>query len=143
MAGTLIASGVCHSSRVNSVKWSPDEKQLVSVGDDCSICVWSECPPHLFGMLRAPRSCYSSRCRLPACLLALQTSSALNNDGSGFDGSVGAPTVGQRLVSSTDSHVMALKRTVGSCLTTVETYRRCIQLISFVITMGPPHQLQT
>lgn len=45
VAGTLIASGVCHSSRVNSVKWSPDEKQLVSVGDDCSICVWSASEP--------------------------------------------------------------------------------------------------
>jgi len=40
-AGTLIASGVCHSSRVNDVQWSPDEKQVVSVGDDCSICVWN------------------------------------------------------------------------------------------------------
>ena len=40
-AGTLIASGVCHSSRVNNVRWSPDEKQLVSVGEDCSVCVWN------------------------------------------------------------------------------------------------------
>jgi len=39
-AGTLIASGVCHSSSVSAVQWSPDEKQVVSVGRDCSICVW-------------------------------------------------------------------------------------------------------
>ena len=31
-AGTLIASGVCHSSSVSAVQWSPDEKQVVSVG---------------------------------------------------------------------------------------------------------------
>ena len=40
-APKLIATGVCHTSAVNKVQWSPDEKQLVSVGEDCSICVWN------------------------------------------------------------------------------------------------------
>ena len=31
-AGTLIASGVCHSTKINCVRWSPDEKQVISVG---------------------------------------------------------------------------------------------------------------
>jgi WD40 repeat protein len=29
----IISVGVCHSSKVNCVKWSPDEKQLISVGE--------------------------------------------------------------------------------------------------------------
>jgi WD40 repeat protein len=30
-----------HSSAIQSVAWSPDQKQLVSVGKDCCICVWN------------------------------------------------------------------------------------------------------
>eukprot|EP01052_Picozoa_sp_SAG31_P007095 SAG31_NODE_334_length_17513_cov_10.799989_3_plen_641_part_00 len=40
-AGTLIASGVCHSAPILAVKWSPDEKQVISTGEDCCICVWN------------------------------------------------------------------------------------------------------
>ena len=40
-AGTLIASGVCHSAPINAVRWSPDEKQIISVGRDSCICVWN------------------------------------------------------------------------------------------------------
>eukprot|EP00164_Ancoracysta_twista_P004891 GFYU01006652.1.p1 GENE.GFYU01006652.1~~GFYU01006652.1.p1 ORF type:complete len:670 (-),score=143.64 GFYU01006652.1:102-1976(-) len=37
----LIAVGVAHSNHVCDVKWSPDEKQIVSVGLDASVCVWN------------------------------------------------------------------------------------------------------
>ena len=37
----LLAVGLGHSGAVRRVDWSPDEKQLVSVGDDCCICVWN------------------------------------------------------------------------------------------------------
>jgi len=30
-----------HSAAVLGVKWSPDEKQFISVSADCSICVWN------------------------------------------------------------------------------------------------------
>lgn len=30
-----------HSGAIESVAWSPDQKQLVSVGKDCCICVWN------------------------------------------------------------------------------------------------------
>ena len=38
---SLIAVGIGHSSNVRSLEWSPDERQLVSVGNDCCICVWN------------------------------------------------------------------------------------------------------
>ena len=37
----LIASAYGHSSHPNCVVWSPDEKQLVTVGNDKCICVWN------------------------------------------------------------------------------------------------------
>jgi len=37
----LLAATLGHSARVHSLRWSPDEKQLVSVGADCCICVWN------------------------------------------------------------------------------------------------------
>lgn len=37
----LIAQGQGHSDAVQELKWSPDEKQLISVGDDTCICVWN------------------------------------------------------------------------------------------------------
>lgn len=30
-----------HSAGVNKLKWSPDEKQIVSVSLDGSICIWN------------------------------------------------------------------------------------------------------
>ncbi|KAJ1446243.1 WD40-repeat-containing domain protein [Pelagophyceae sp. CCMP2097] len=36
-----IAEGWAHSDVARAAKWSPDEKQLVSVGDDHCICVWN------------------------------------------------------------------------------------------------------
>ena len=37
----LISQGAVHSSRVNRLKWSPDQKQIVTVSDDCSIALWN------------------------------------------------------------------------------------------------------
>ena len=37
----VVAIGVGHSKGVVSVQWTPDEKQLVSAGEDASICVWN------------------------------------------------------------------------------------------------------
>ena len=37
----LIAIGDGHFTRVVDVSWAPDEKQLVSVADNCSMCVWN------------------------------------------------------------------------------------------------------
>ena len=80
VAGTLIASGVCHSSRVNSVKWSPDEKQLVSAGDDCSICVWStSLIPTCASAPLSPFVCCSCcivlhNCCIGTCVLAVDMS---------------------------------------------------------------------
>jgi len=30
-----------HSGAVVSLDWTPDGKQIVSVGDDCSVAVWN------------------------------------------------------------------------------------------------------
>jgi len=30
-----------HSTGINQLNWSPDDKQLVSVGSDNSICIWN------------------------------------------------------------------------------------------------------
>lgn len=32
---------VGHSAAVNKLKWSPDEKQIVSVSEDASLCIWN------------------------------------------------------------------------------------------------------
>ena len=37
----LIAIGDGHFTRVVDVSWAPDEKQIVSVADNCSMCVWN------------------------------------------------------------------------------------------------------
>lgn len=37
----LLASARGHSQTVNAIAWSPDERQLVSVGADSCICVWN------------------------------------------------------------------------------------------------------
>ena len=38
---SLVAVGIGHSSNVTCIVWSPDERQCVSVGDDCCVCVWN------------------------------------------------------------------------------------------------------
>jgi len=38
---SLIAVGIGHSNNVRSLQWSPDERQIVSVGTDSCICVWN------------------------------------------------------------------------------------------------------
>ncbi|RLN98079.1 hypothetical protein BBJ28_00011626 [Nothophytophthora sp. Chile5] len=40
-SSTLLATGRGHSQTVNALTWSPDERQLVSVGCDSCICVWN------------------------------------------------------------------------------------------------------
>eukprot|EP00744_Colponema_vietnamica_P009814 GILI01013927.1.p1 GENE.GILI01013927.1~~GILI01013927.1.p1 ORF type:complete len:623 (+),score=120.64 GILI01013927.1:91-1959(+) len=39
--GAVSAIGVGHSAAIRRLEWSPDEKQLVSVGSDCCVCVWN------------------------------------------------------------------------------------------------------
>jgi WD40 repeat protein len=36
----LIAIGDGHFTRVVDLSWAPDERQLISVADNCSMCVW-------------------------------------------------------------------------------------------------------
>jgi WD40 repeat protein len=36
-----LAKGLGHSGPVLKLKWSPDEKQIISVSNDSSICVWN------------------------------------------------------------------------------------------------------
>lgn len=38
---SLVACCLGHSDAVNDLQWSPDEKQIISVGDDACICVWT------------------------------------------------------------------------------------------------------
>lgn len=38
---SLVSQGAVHSSKVNRLRWSPDQKQLVTVSDDCSIALWN------------------------------------------------------------------------------------------------------
>ena len=38
---TLVAQGAVHSAKVNKLRWSPDQKQIVTVSDDCSIALWN------------------------------------------------------------------------------------------------------
>lgn len=39
--GRLIQDGIGHSGTVKALQFSPDDKQLVSVGDDGSVFVWN------------------------------------------------------------------------------------------------------
>jgi len=41
VADEVISTCIGHSAPVVDVKWSPDEKQFVSVAQDCAICVWN------------------------------------------------------------------------------------------------------
>ncbi|OWZ15296.1 hypothetical protein PHMEG_00011095, partial [Phytophthora megakarya] len=40
-SSALLASSRGHSNTVNALAWSPDERQLVSVGSDSCVCVWN------------------------------------------------------------------------------------------------------
>ena len=33
-----------HSGAVTKLKWAPDEKQIISVSNDASVCVWNFYP---------------------------------------------------------------------------------------------------
>ena len=37
----LVSQGAVHSAKVNKLRWSPDQKQIVTVSDDCSIALWN------------------------------------------------------------------------------------------------------
>ncbi len=37
----LVACAVGHSGVIHHVAWSPDERQVISVGDDACICIWN------------------------------------------------------------------------------------------------------
>jgi WD40 repeat protein len=41
VTGEIVAIGIGHSNVVRAVQWSPDERQLISTGDDAAICVWN------------------------------------------------------------------------------------------------------
>lgn len=40
-SGALVCDGVGHSARVNSLRFAPDDKQVISVGEDGCIFVWN------------------------------------------------------------------------------------------------------
>ena len=40
-AAAPISVGIAHSNEVTAAHFSPDGKQVVSVGKDCCICVWN------------------------------------------------------------------------------------------------------
>ena len=40
-SGKTLAVGQGHSSAVRAVTWTPDERQLITGGDDMSLCVWN------------------------------------------------------------------------------------------------------
>lgn len=37
----FICKSTGHSKKINNLKWSPDDKQIISVSSDSSICVWN------------------------------------------------------------------------------------------------------
>jgi len=39
--GEIISACHAHSGSVLSLAWSPDERQIITVGEDCCICVWN------------------------------------------------------------------------------------------------------
>jgi cilia- and flagella-associated protein 52 len=40
-SGQVISLGQGHSSAIKALSWTPDERQLVTGGDDCCLCVWN------------------------------------------------------------------------------------------------------
>lgn len=39
--GRVLALGQSHSDSITTLSWTPDEKQLVTGGDDCCLCIWN------------------------------------------------------------------------------------------------------
>lgn len=37
----IVSIGYGHSAPLCAVRWSPDEKQLVTGAEDCAMCVWN------------------------------------------------------------------------------------------------------
>ncbi len=37
----FICKSTGHSLKVNSLSWSPDDKQIISVSSDSSVCIWN------------------------------------------------------------------------------------------------------
>ena len=37
----FISKSQGHSSEINRLQWSPDDKQIVSVSSDSSLCIWN------------------------------------------------------------------------------------------------------
>lgn len=37
----LVGKGIGHSGPITKIKWTPDEKQIISVSTDNSICIWN------------------------------------------------------------------------------------------------------
>jgi WD40 repeat protein len=40
-SGKVISLGQGHSGAIKSLSWTPDERQIVTGGDDCCLCVWN------------------------------------------------------------------------------------------------------
>lgn len=38
---TLLGASRCHATDILRLRWSPDEKQIVTAGQDCAMCVWN------------------------------------------------------------------------------------------------------
>ena len=39
--GDVVSLGQGHSACIRSLSWTPDERQLVTGGDDCCLCIWN------------------------------------------------------------------------------------------------------
>jgi WD40 repeat protein len=37
----ILSVGIGHSSPVRAIAWTPDERQIISAGDDFSLCIWN------------------------------------------------------------------------------------------------------
>jgi WD40 repeat protein len=37
----FVGKSTGHSLKVNNLKWSPDDKQIISVSSDSSVCIWN------------------------------------------------------------------------------------------------------
>ena len=61
-----VAQGYGHSNEVVALQWSPDERQIVSVGKDCCVCVWNFVP----ACDAPPTARTSSRARALCCARA-------------------------------------------------------------------------
>lgn len=41
LSGRCIAQGTAHSLPITRLHWSPDEKQIVTLSEDCSVAIWN------------------------------------------------------------------------------------------------------